>query len=166
MDIKAVPLHPDFPEKVWIVVEQPANEEYRLAYDPVHETFIRTNIKSLSHARGFSGVYGWIGGLGTPPEKHFDVFLVTKRKPRAGDILSGYICGVFYRRDGDHKLVALDVDLITTVERADLACFDKATYTEVTRLYPEVGKNEGWYGAEEARSYLKRIAGQNLNVSA
>ena len=165
MDIKTVRLHPDYPDKVWVVVEQPANEEYRLAYNPVQETFVRTKIKSLSYARGFSGAYGWIGGLGTPPQKHFDVFLVTKRELQAGDIVLGHICGIFYRRDGDHKLVALDADLITTVKRADLLCFDKTTYTEVTRLYPEVGENEGWYGAEEARSYLKRMQSQNLNLS-
>lgn|GEM_PF-1617557 len=165
LDIKTVRLHPDFPDKVWVVVEQPANEEYRLAYDPVQETFVRTKIKCLSYARGFSGAYGWIGGLGTPPQKHFDVFLVTKREFQAGDIVLGHICGIFYRRDGDHKLVALDADLITTVKRADLLCFDKTTYTEVTILYPEVGENEGWYGAEEARSYLKRIQSQNLNLS-
>jgi len=111
MLIHTVGLHPEHPVKVWIVVEQPRDEPIRLAFDPASQTFIPTQYRSLMHVRGFRGVYGWIGGSGTPPLSHLDVMLLTHQNPRPGDILEGYICGIFFRRDGDHKLVALDVEL-------------------------------------------------------
>jgi hypothetical protein len=154
-NIRSVGLHPEFPKKVWVIVEQPRDEPYRLSYDPASNTFIRTTCKSLVHARGFSGIYGWIGGSGTPPEPHYDVMLLTKQNPHAGDILLGYICGVFFRRDGDHKFVAIDPELEHTMTTADLPALDRGTYNELMRLYPEVGEDEGWYGAEVAFSYLK-----------
>jgi inorganic pyrophosphatase len=154
-NIRSVGLHPEFPKKVWVIVEQPRNEPYRFSYDPASKTFIRTTYKSLLFDRGFSGVYGWIGGSGTPPEPHYDVMLLTKQNPHAGDILLGYICGVFFRRDGDHKFVAMDAELKHKVTTADLAALDKATYNELMRLYPGVCENEGWYGAEVAFAHLK-----------
>jgi inorganic pyrophosphatase len=154
--IKTISIHPDFPEKVWVIVEQPRNEPYRLSYDPISNAFTRTTCKSLLYERGFGGAYGWIGGMGAPPEPHYDVLLLTKQDPQPGDVLLGYVCGVFYRRDGDHKFVALDAELRSTVPRADLASLDKTTYDELMRLYPQVGENEGWHGAEEAFSFLKQ----------
>ncbi len=73
IDFRVISLHPGFPAQVWVVVEQPAHEPYRLAYDPARRTFVRTAQRSLTHARGSSGAYGWIGGLGMPPGPHFDV---------------------------------------------------------------------------------------------
>ena len=156
VDIKTLSLHPDFPEKVWVVVEQPRNEPYRFSYDPISGTFMRTTYKSLIYNRGFSGAYGWLGGMGAPPEPHYDILLLTTQNPQPGDILLGYICGAFYRRDGDHKFVALDAELRNTVARADLASLDNTTYDELMRLYPQINENEGWRGAEEALSYLKQ----------
>ena len=156
MKIETLSLHPDFPEKSWVVVEQPRHELYRLVYDPASGTFTRTTLKSLVYERGFSGAYGWLGGLGIPPEPHFDVLLITEKDPRPGDILEGCICGVFFRGDGDHKFVALDTDLRATVARADLEALDQKTYNELMRLYPRIGENEGWYGAETARSFLEK----------
>lgn len=156
MYIKTVTLHPDFPAQIWVVVEQPRNEPYRFSYNPASDTFTRTTCKSLLYDRGFSGAYGWIGGLGAPPEPHYDVLFLTAQNPQPGDIVLGYICGVFYRRDGDHKFVALDTQLRSTVVQADLTALDKAIYDELMRLYPQVGEKEGWYGAEEAFSYLKQ----------
>src|SRR4051794_2427164 len=107
IDFRVLSLHPGFPDQVWVVVEQPAHEPYRLAYDPGQGAFVRTGVRSLPHARGFSGAYGWIGGLGMPPGPHFDVLLVTRTAWEAGAVVPAYLCGVFYRHDGDHKLVAL-----------------------------------------------------------
>jgi inorganic pyrophosphatase len=154
-NILSVGLHPEFPQKVWVIVEQPRNEPFRFTFDPERKAFIRTTKKSLLYERGFSGVYGWIGGSGTPPQPHYDVMLLTKQNPHTGDILLGYICGVFFRRDDDHKFVAMDAELRRTVTTADLTALDKATYNELMRLYPDVCENEGWYGAEIAYSYLK-----------
>jgi len=152
--INSLKLHPEFPRKVWVVVEQPRNERYRLAYDPVSGAFSKTAYKSLMYERGFSGVYGWIGGTGTPPEFHYDVMLLTKQDPKPGDVIEGYICGVFFRRDQDHKFVAMDEEFRNRVGEADLRALDKVTHDELMGLYPEVGENEGWYGAEVACNYL------------
>ena len=154
MNLATIGLHPDFPEKVWVVAEQPKSEPYRLRYDRASGSFERTSYKSLLFERGFGGVYGWIGGLGTPPEPHLDILLLTHQNPQPGDVLLGVICGVFYRDDGDHKLVALDAQQ-QPVTRAGFFALDSATQDELRRLYPNVRENEGWHGAEEARAYLR-----------
>jgi len=147
MEITTVKLHPSFPEVVWIVVEQPGTEAQRMAYDVQENKFNRTAYKSLLYERGFRGDYGWIGGLGTPPKKHCDVFLLTKEKHQVGDILLGYICGVFFRRDGDHKLVALDEEWHSQLAQNDFAALDEETRQKLMNVYPDVNENEGWYGS-------------------
>lgn len=159
-DFRTLRCHPGFPDQVWVVVEQPAHEPYRLAYDPAQAAFVRTAVRSLSHVRGFSGAYGWIGGLGMPPGKHFDVLLVTPTAWEAGAVVPAHLCGVFYRRDGDHKLVALDAALRATVAAPDLVALDPADQAQLYRLYPDVGPGEGWHGADEARAYLRRCAAE------
>ena len=154
MNITTVGLHPD-PEKVWIVVEQPKGEPHRLRYNRASGSFERTPHKSLTFERGFSGAYGWVGGLGTSPEPHLDVLLLTHQNPQPGDVLSGVVCGVFFRGDGDHKLVALGAERRATVARADFFALDSTTQDELRRLYPDVRENEGWYGVEEARACLR-----------
>ncbi len=156
MSINSIGLHPDFPEKVWVIVEQPRDEPYRFAYDPTSQTFTPTTYKSLFYGRGFRGVYGWMSGSGTPPQSHYDVMLLTNQNPRPGDVLEGFICGVFFRRDGDHKFVALDVELRHTVASPDLAALDEATYKHLMDLYPDVGEGEGWCGAAIACAHLEK----------
>ena len=153
-DIKTISIHPDFPEKVWVVVEQPRNEPYRFSYEHNSNSFSRTEYKSLIFERGFTGVYGWIGGIGSPPRPHFDILLLTRQNPPAGEVLLGYVCGVFYRRDGDHKLLAIDTEWNNTVSKASLSHLDKSTYEELMNLYPDISENEGWQDREEACSYL------------
>jgi hypothetical protein len=154
-DLAALTPHPGFPDRVWVVVEQPAHEPYRLAYGPAAGTFVRTGVRSLSYARGWSGAYGWIGGLGWPPGPHFDVFLLTSGAWAAGAVVPADLCGVFYRRDGDHKLVALDAALRSTVPAADVAALTPAMQDDLYRLYSDIGPGEGWWGADEARAYLR-----------
>jgi len=157
MEINSIVLHPEFPQKTWVVVEQPKNESYRMSYDPINGTFSRRSYMSLSHERGFiSGVYGWIGGSGIPPASHHDVLLLTRQSPSCGDILLGHICGVFLRQDDDHKFVAVDDEIRQSMKTADLASLDEAYYHELLRLYPRIGEGEGWFGAEVAYSYLLR----------
>jgi inorganic pyrophosphatase len=158
LDFRTLRLHPGFPDQVWVVVEQPAHEPFRLAYDPAQGTFVRTAVRSLTHARGFSGAYGWIGGLGMPPGPHFDVLLVTPTPWEAGAVVSAFLFGVFYRRDGDHKLIALDAALRPPVLAPDLAALRPADQAQLYHLYPDVGPGEGWYGGDEARTYLRRCA--------
>ncbi len=155
MDINSMTLHPEFPHKVWVIVEQPRNEPYRMSYDPIHETFSRRSYKSLAYERGFtSGVYGWIGGSGIPPASHHDVLLLTRQSPACGDILLGHICGVFLRQDHDHKFVAVDDEIRQSMKTMDLASLDKSYYHELLQLYPRIYEGEGWFGVEVAHSYL------------
>jgi len=137
-------------------VEQPRDEPIRLAYDPESQTFKPTLYKSLIHHRGFQGCYGWIGGSGIPPQPHFDVLFLTDRGTAPGDVLEGYICGVFIRRDGDHKFVVLDAKLRHTVLSPDLSALDKSTCENLTSVYPEIGEGEGWFDAKFAQEYLRK----------
>ena len=155
MDIQTVALHPNFPQQVWIVIEQPRHAPYRYNYDPVTNAFTETAYKSLFYDRGFRGAYGWIGGIGAPPDPHFDVLLLTDQRLQPGDIVPGYICGIFLRSDGDHKFVALDSAWRNRVTQADLAELDANTNTELRRLYPYIGEHEGWFGAATAQAYLQ-----------
>jgi inorganic pyrophosphatase len=154
-NLQSVGLHPEFPSKVWVVVEQPRGEQYRLEYDPGEGTFRRTETMSLLYARDFGGAYGWIGGLGTPPGRHCDVILITRKDPAPGEVIPALVCGIFIRRDNDHKVVAIDQALHPSAE-ADLFSLDEAMRREVLKLYPEVGENEGWFGRQEACAYLQR----------
>jgi inorganic pyrophosphatase len=154
MDFNSITLHPDFPQKVWVIVEQPRNEPHRFSYDPASQTFFRSSHKSLIFDRGFSGVYGWIGGSGVPPAPHHDVLLFTNQFPAVGEILVGHICGVFLRQDNDHKFVAVDDGIRRNMTTADLSSLDKAFYEELVRLYPRVDEGEGWFGREVAFAQL------------
>ncbi len=152
--IDTLPLHPEYPLKVWVVVEQPRSEAYRVSYDPECGVFSKTAYKSLLHARGFRGVYGWIGGSGIPPEPHYDVLLLTEQVALPGEIIEGWVSGVFFRRDGDHKFVAMDEEFRRKTGNADIQSLKKEESEELLRLYPEVREGEGWFGADVARDYL------------
>ena len=157
MNLNSIPLHPEFPQKVWVIIEQPRNEPYRWSYDPERGTFSRLSAKSLFYDRGFTrGVYGWIGGSGIPPASHHDVLLLTEQSPACGDVLLGHICGVFLRQDNDHKFVAVDDGIRQGMKTADLAFLHEVYYGELLQLYPRIGEGEGWFGADVAFSYLHK----------
>lgn len=154
IDFSSVTLHPEFPKKVWVIVEQPRNEPDRFSYDPTHKSFHRTSYKSLIYTRGFSGVYGWVGGSGIPPNPHHDVLLFTNLTPSVGNILAGHICGVFIRQDHDNKFVAMDDEIRNSMTTADLSSLRDDLYNELLRLYPRIDEGEGWNNAEVAFSNL------------
>ena len=160
--LEAVDLHPNYPEQAWIVVEQPPDEPYRIAYDPARKGFVRTPRKSLTYERGFSGAYGWIGGTGIPPEPHYDVLLLTRQPLAIGAVVLGYIIGFFQRGDGDHKFVAVDAHWKASLPELDLTSLDAESRAELQRLYPRTGENEGWQGAYEAHAYLKTNQPQHV----
>lgn len=162
--ISQVRLHPQHPERVWVVVEQPKGETRRLGYDPESETFHATGYLSLVHARGFGGVYGWIGGTGLPPGPHFDVLLFTDRHPVAGEILEGHTCGMFMRGDGDHKFVAVDDAWWARMAAPNLECLPPDAMDELRRLYPRVGEGEGWLDAAAATAYLRERQPERLRA--
>jgi inorganic pyrophosphatase len=155
MDIRSVTLHPEFPQKAWVVIEQPRNEPYRMLYDPIKGTFSRRPHKSLFYERGFiSGDYGWIGGSGVPPAPHQDAFFLTRQPSFCGEIHLGHICGVFLRQDNDHKFVAVDDDIRRSMKTADLTSLDEVYYQDLLHIFPRVDEGEGWFGSEVAYSYL------------
>jgi inorganic pyrophosphatase len=154
MDLNFINLHPEFPQKVWVIVEQPRNEPRRFSYDSASQVFSLTSHRSLIFERGFSGVYGWIGGTGVPPAPHHDVLLFTNVFPTVGEVLPGHVCRVFLRQDNDHKFVAVDDEIRRSMTTADLPSLDKVFYDELLRLYPRVDKGEGWFGAEVAIAQL------------
>lgn len=157
MSLKAIDLHQDFPRCVWVIIEQPSNEPKRIEYDADQNEFRQTEYRSLIYERGFSGAYGWIGGLGTPPDKHSDVILISDRTHKPGDVVPAYVCGIFYRIDGDHKIVSIDAKKREAMMQIDLWSLAEDIYNEVTSIYPDVAENEGWYGAQEAQAYLQKI---------
>lgn len=154
MDFSAVTFHPEYPQKVWVIVEQPRNEPDRYSYDSVSKSFYRKSYKSVAYARRFSGVYGWVGGSGIPPAPHHDVFLFTNQSPSFGDILTGHVCGVFIRQNNDHKFIAVDDEIRNTMVSADLPCLRKDLYDELLRLYPRIDEGDGWHNVEIAFSHL------------
>ena len=155
-DISTMQRHPSFPDLIRVIVEQPPGVQYRLDYHREDDTFRPTTALSLFYDRGFSGAYGWIGGLGTPPDPHLDVILVTRTAVRSGNVVAAYPVGVFFRNDQDHKVVALDAALWTRSEAPDLADLDEADQHELRALYPRIDPGEGWHGAAEARRLCQR----------
>ncbi len=155
MNSRNVVLHPEYPGKAWIVIEQPRGEPMRMRYEPLTGKFRRSSDYSLLHHRGFTGAYGWIGGTGAPPNPHFDVMVLTREDLQPGDVMLGHICGVFIRGDGDHKFVAMDEAWRVRTGCSDFDALDAATQDELRRLYPEVGVGEGWFGAAFAQDYLR-----------
>lgn len=148
-------LPPAFPAIMWMLIEQPPGARYRFDYNPEDATFRETAFLSLVYDRGFTGAYGWIDGVGHPPDRHCDVLLVTRQTLRPGDRVLAHTCGIFYRGDGDHKVVVLDDALRDTVTQPDLAALDARTAAELRACYPRLSVGEGWWDAEEARAYLR-----------
>jgi inorganic pyrophosphatase len=155
MDLRNLTLHPNFPEQVWVVVEQPRGEPYRLQFDPVQGIFKRTEHLALTFTRRFSGVYGWIGGTGLPPAPHFDVLLCTRQSPQPGEVVQGHVCGMFKHQSGDHKFVAVDDEMRHTLSSVTLTALSRSLFEELICLYPLVRNGEGWFCAETAVAYLK-----------
>lgn len=146
--------HHQHPDRAWAVIEQPRGEERRLEYDPATGAFVPDGRWSLVHVRGVDAAYGWITGFGEPPAPHFDVLVLTNAQPAAGEVLEVMPCGLFRRGDGDHKLVAIDVQNPPDYGLVDLLALPNGVLAMVQGLYPQVGPGEGWFGAEEATAFL------------
>lgn len=146
--------HPNFPGQVWVVVEQPRHEPKRIEYLPRAKSFVRTENSSLIFERKFKGVYGWISGTGIPPGFHIDVLLITEKNLGPGDVIHGFICGVFLRNDGDHKFVAVDDEIIVDLQKQDIRFLSKEIKENLFQQYPHAAENEGWHGFATATKYL------------
>lgn len=154
MDCSTLALHAQHPRVIYAVIEQPPGEVFRLRYEPGTGEFVRTESLSLAHARGYRGVYGWIAGTGVPPGLHHDVFVLTDQHLSPGDVVVCSLCGMFKRSDGDHKFVALAADLLEKGEPAELHLLSERRRTALFAVYPVVGPDEGWLGADVAAREL------------
>ena len=146
--------HPEFPHRVWVVIEQPRNEPKRVEYLPERNEFVRTEIDSLGYVRGFDGAYGWITGTGMPPGVHFDALVLTPSDPRPGTIVEAVVVGVFFMRSGDHKFVTIDVEAREDFGAPEWEGLTPESRSQLEALYPLVREGEGWYGAATARRHL------------
>ncbi|MBO4419454.1 MAG: hypothetical protein J5789_06505 [Oscillospiraceae bacterium] len=131
---------------MYMIVEQTDAYPMRMCYRPETGDFVESGYVSLFHDRGFPYPYGWIEGSGTPPSPHWDCLLLSEGKYELGDRVAIKVVGVFRRGDGDHKYLAVE----PTRRVSD---YDELTDNEkdaLHRLYPRVGKGEGWFGREMA----------------
>lgn len=143
--------------KVRCIVEQPRNELYRIRYEPSTKAFIKTEFLSLMHARNFLGVYGWVADSGTPPDPHFDILIATNEDCASGEKINAYVCGMFLREDGDHKLLGLADDVIRTrgLTEICLSLLPDDLRSNFLGVYPHLNPGEVWLNAAEAIEFLR-----------
>lgn len=96
-------------------------------------------------------VYGWILGCGSPPNKHLDVLMITNKQYNLGDKLTGKVIGVFYRIDGDHKIVCLEQD-DNINDITELSNNDKEL---LKNLYSGKYYGDAWLNSEDAEEIIK-----------
>lgn len=142
-----------------IIIEQTKAYKKRLKYNPTNHTFDETDFDSLMYIRNFPYPYCWIKETGTPPQSHLDVFLISDEDYELGVEKAIKLIGVFIRDDGDHKLISV---LEENKKVKDLSDLTVDELNKLHKLYPEVSKNEGWYGKEKAEiivdNYLLSIS--------
>ena len=133
-------------------IEQTYAYQKRIKYIAASDTFIEKECDSLSYVRGVKQPYGWITESGTPPCDHLDVIVMTDREFALGDMVKVKIIGVFYRGDGDHKLVGV----LTDREIDDFSELSEEEKEDMHRMYPRADKDkgEGWYGREKAEEVI------------
>ena len=134
-----------------MIVEQTRDYPMRMEYDPDSGKFHESTYRSLASARGFTKPYGWIRESGTPPMPHWDCILLSGRNFALGDEVEIRVIGVFQRRDGDHKYIAVE----TGRETHDLSEITDDEWNELRRLYPNVREGEGWFGKERTEWCMK-----------
>ena len=133
-------------------IEQTYAYPKRIKYIAASDSFIEKDGDSLSYVRGVKQPYGWITESGTPPCDHLDVIVMTDREFALGDTVKVKIIGLFYRGDGDHKLVGV----LTDREIDDFSELSEEEKEDMHRLYPreDKEKGEGWYGREKAEEVI------------
>ncbi len=135
------------------VIEQLRYDEYRQVYNPDDNTFSSSKYKSLLFERGFIGHYGWIKDTGCPPNKHLDILILTDKDYKRGDIIKVKIVGVFVRNDGDHKVLGIETNRV----ESNFAELPEKEKENLKQIYPNIGKNEGWFGKELAEKIVNEF---------
>jgi hypothetical protein len=138
---------------VRIITEIVSGYNFRLMYDKATQSFIE---KSIEHYYALDesdfGIYGWIEGYGSPPNKHKDVIMITYSKPKLGEIIEGKLIGVFYRCDGDHKLICIDPN--RNID--DLIDLESSEKRKLLSKYSGKYKGDAWLGKIDAISVLQK----------
>lgn len=131
-------------------IEQTNAYPKRMHYMPDTDTFEEKVHYSLSWERNVPQPSGWIKESGTPPCEHLDVIVMTDEPCELGDEIPVRVIGVFCRGDGDNKLVAVPA------ERCENDIFELPgkESDDLHRLYPKIGRGEGWFGAERAEKLI------------
>lgn len=134
-------------------IEQTYAHQKRMRYMPHTDSFAEKDCDSLSYIRGVRQPTGWIKESGTPPCEHLDVIVMTDLELSLGDEVPVRIIGVFFRRDGDHKLVGVPM------QRAEqeLSELSETELADLRRLYPAEYKGEGWFGREHAEQVIREF---------
>lgn len=135
------------------IIEQTYAYPKRMKYIAASDSFIEKDSFSLSYVRNVKQPYGWLRESGTPPCNHLDVILMTDKEFSLGEEVKVKIIGVFFRGDGDHKLVGVLPD--RDVE--DFSELSESEKEDMHRFYPREDKNmgEGWYGRKKAEEVIQ-----------
>lgn len=131
-------------------IEQTFAYPKRMKYIAETDSFIEKDCDSLTYIKNVRQPHGWIKESGTPPQPHLDVYIMTERDFGLGDEVEVRIIGVFWRIDGDHKLVGVTSD-------RDISDFSELTDREkedMLRLYGGKYEGEGWFGRQRAEEII------------
>ncbi len=119
-------------------------------YMPNTDTFEEKDCPSLSYERNVPQPSGWIKESGTPPCEHLDVTVMTDEPCELGDEIPVRVIGVFCRADGNNKLVAVPESRPET----DISELPAKETDALHRLYPKLGRGEGWFGRDRAEQVI------------
>ena len=136
-----------------VVIEQPPQEKYRIKYNDKTKLFSRTSVPSYYYLRKFSWWYGWISGTGPPPNSHCDAILISEKNWDIGDIVTGYLIGVFTKKH-DYKYLIIEVEQAIKKNVFDLHDLPAIVLNELFRLYTHPLPEEKWLGKSIARKEL------------
>ncbi len=131
-------------------IEQTFAYRKRMKYIAETDSFIAKDCDSLGFVRNVRQPYGWIKQSGTPPQPHLDVYIMTERDFELGDEVEVRIIGVFWRADGDHKLVGVTLDRSIS-DFSELSDVEKEA---MRRLYGGKYEGEGWFGRDRAEEII------------
>ena len=123
-----------------------------MRYDRANGVFLPTPDRYLGYQRGFTGVYGWIVGYGTPPDRHLDVFVPTEAVYSLGQKVAIRIVGCFRRGDGDHKLIAVE----SSRPEQTLSGLPQPERSMLDAIYPEIREGDAWLEHDDAVDLIGR----------
>ena len=135
------------------IIEQTYKYKKRMKYVAESNSFIEKDCDSLAFVRNVKQPYGWIKETGTPPQPHLDVYIMASCEFELGDEAEVDIIGVFFRTDGDHKLVGVLPDR----DIKDFSQLDESEKEDLSRLYRGKYEGEGWFGREKAEEVIKEF---------